>query len=166
MSEQAVIVSACRTAIGTFLGGLSSMTAPRLGAAVIKGAVERAGAASGINNAVSRVAGLLAIAVMTVILSLAFNAALDGRIELLNLAPGVEAALEEARTKLAGAEAPAGVGSVVAAAIERAIDESYVSSFRIAMYVAAGLALASALAHQAGHYADADIVIFSGKFLI
>jgi acetyl-CoA C-acetyltransferase len=40
--EQAVILSACRTAIGTFLGGLASITAPQLGAVVIKKAVERA----------------------------------------------------------------------------------------------------------------------------
>ena len=43
MSEQAVIVSACRTAIGTFMGGLSSLTAPQLGAVAIKEAVKRAG---------------------------------------------------------------------------------------------------------------------------
>ena len=43
MSEKTVILSACRTAIGTFLGGLSSMGAPQLGAVAIKGAVERAG---------------------------------------------------------------------------------------------------------------------------
>ena len=43
MSEQTVILSACRTAIGTFLGGLSSMGTPKLGAVAIKGAVERAG---------------------------------------------------------------------------------------------------------------------------
>ena len=44
MAERdAYIVSACRTAIGEFLGGLSSMTAPQLGAIVIKEAVSRAG---------------------------------------------------------------------------------------------------------------------------
>jgi len=43
MAEQAVIISACRTAIGTFLGGLSSMTGPQLGTVAIKGAVQRAG---------------------------------------------------------------------------------------------------------------------------
>jgi len=37
------IVSACRTAIGEFLGGLSSMTAPQLGAVVVREAVHRAG---------------------------------------------------------------------------------------------------------------------------
>jgi acetyl-CoA C-acetyltransferase len=44
MAERdAYIVSACRTAIGEFLGGLSSMTAPQLGAVVIREAVQRAG---------------------------------------------------------------------------------------------------------------------------
>jgi acetyl-CoA C-acetyltransferase len=39
----AVIVSACRTAIGRFMGGLSTMPAPRLGAVAIREAVRRAG---------------------------------------------------------------------------------------------------------------------------
>ncbi|MCD6161232.1 MAG: acetyl-CoA C-acetyltransferase [candidate division Zixibacteria bacterium] len=43
MPEQAVILSACRTALGTFLGGLASVNAPQLGAVVIKEAVKRAG---------------------------------------------------------------------------------------------------------------------------
>ena len=41
--RDAYIVSACRTAIGEFLGGLSTMTAPQLGAIAIREAVERAG---------------------------------------------------------------------------------------------------------------------------
>ncbi len=41
--RDAYIVSACRTAIGEFLGGLSSMPAPELGAAVIREAASRAG---------------------------------------------------------------------------------------------------------------------------
>ena len=39
----AVIVSACRTPIGRFAGGLSSFTAPKLGAIAVKEAVARAG---------------------------------------------------------------------------------------------------------------------------
>jgi acetyl-CoA C-acetyltransferase len=42
MTEQSVILSACRTAIGTFLGGLSSIPATQLGAVAIKEAVRRA----------------------------------------------------------------------------------------------------------------------------
>jgi acetyl-CoA C-acetyltransferase len=42
-SRQAVIVSAARTPIGKFLGGLASLSAPELGALAIRAAVERAG---------------------------------------------------------------------------------------------------------------------------
>ncbi|HEV8495950.1 MAG TPA: acetyl-CoA C-acetyltransferase [Gemmatimonadaceae bacterium] len=41
-SRQAVIVSAARTPIGKFLGGLSPLTAPELGAIAIRAAIERA----------------------------------------------------------------------------------------------------------------------------
>jgi acetyl-CoA C-acetyltransferase len=41
MSKEVVIVSAARTPIGSFLGGLSSVPAPKLGAAAIKGALDK-----------------------------------------------------------------------------------------------------------------------------
>ena len=41
MSKRVVIVSAVRTPIGSFMGGLSTVTAPKLGAAAIKGALEK-----------------------------------------------------------------------------------------------------------------------------
>ncbi|MDH3285738.1 MAG: acetyl-CoA C-acetyltransferase, partial [Acidobacteriota bacterium] len=41
--DRSVIVSACRTPIGRFLGGLSTVPATRLGALVVREAVERAG---------------------------------------------------------------------------------------------------------------------------
>ncbi|HEX7020884.1 MAG TPA: acetyl-CoA C-acyltransferase, partial [Gemmatimonadaceae bacterium] len=43
LSRQPVLVSAARTPIGKFLGGLAPLTAPELGAIAIKAAVERAG---------------------------------------------------------------------------------------------------------------------------
>src|SRR5438270_13950076 len=42
-SRQPVIVSAVRTPIGRFLGGLAPLSAPELGAVAIRAAVERAG---------------------------------------------------------------------------------------------------------------------------
>jgi len=42
-----VIISACRTPIGRFLGGLSPLTAPKLGALVVQEAVRRAGIEAG-----------------------------------------------------------------------------------------------------------------------
>ena len=41
MNKDVVIVSAVRTPIGSFLGSLSSVPAPRLGAAAIKGALDK-----------------------------------------------------------------------------------------------------------------------------
>lgn len=41
MNKKVVIVSAVRTPIGSFMGGLSSISAPKLGAAAIKGALEK-----------------------------------------------------------------------------------------------------------------------------
>ena len=45
MKNNAVIVSACRTAIGAFMGGLSSLPAPQLGAVTVREAAARAGIA-------------------------------------------------------------------------------------------------------------------------
>lgn len=41
--KETVIVGACRTAIGSFMGALSSVPAPRLGAVVVEEAIRRAG---------------------------------------------------------------------------------------------------------------------------
>ena len=41
MSKDVVIVSAARTPIGSFLGALSTVPAPKLGAIAIKGALEK-----------------------------------------------------------------------------------------------------------------------------
>ena len=43
MSDRIVIASAARTPMGAFQGELASLTAPQLGAAAIRAAVERAG---------------------------------------------------------------------------------------------------------------------------
>jgi acetyl-CoA C-acetyltransferase len=47
MARDVVIVGAARTPVGAFLGGLSPLTAPQLGAVAIRAALERAGVAPG-----------------------------------------------------------------------------------------------------------------------
>ena len=50
-SRQPVIVSAARTPIGRFLGGLAPLSAPELGAVAIRAALQRAGvSAEGVGN--------------------------------------------------------------------------------------------------------------------
>ncbi|HEY7068429.1 MAG TPA: MFS transporter [Chloroflexota bacterium] len=112
----------------------------------VMGAVEQrhAGVASGINNAVSRVAGLLAIAVLNLVLATVFAVALDGRLAALPLPPPAREALVGQRGKLAAAEPPADLDPTLQAAARQAIDESYLAGFRVAVLVAAGLAWGSA----------------------
>jgi EmrB/QacA subfamily drug resistance transporter len=107
---------------------------------------EHSGLASGVNNAMARVAGLLAVAVLGLFAYGTFSATLDARLEGMDLPGGVRSELEAAKADLGAAEAPESVDTVTAARIERAIDESFVAAFRAVMLVCAGLALASALA--------------------
>jgi EmrB/QacA subfamily drug resistance transporter len=106
----------------------------------------RSGLASGVNNAVTRVAGLLAVALLGMIVYATFSVNLDTRLESMDLPGGARSELEAAKANLGAAEAPEGVDPGTAARIERAIDESFVAGFRAVMLVSAGLALASALA--------------------
>ncbi len=104
-----------------------------------------AGVASGINNAVTRVAGLLAIAVLSIFVVHAFNSSLNSYLGALHVAPAVRQMLDAQRNKLAGADVPPVVHGRLREALGRAIAESFVAGYRLAMLIAAGLALLSAL---------------------
>jgi EmrB/QacA subfamily drug resistance transporter len=125
--------------------GMATSVAPLT--TTVMGAVEQrhSGLASGINNAVSRTAGLLAIALLSLVIVAAFNGGLDERLAGIQLPAETRAEFEMERTKLAGADVPAGLEGDTRAALERAIDEAYVGGFRLVMLVSAGLALAAAL---------------------
>jgi EmrB/QacA subfamily drug resistance transporter len=105
---------------------------------------ERVGIASGVNNAVARTAGLLAVALFTLIVTHRFNVNLDERLASLRLAPESLRLLDRERVKLAGAEIPRNLPRPQRAALEQAVDEAFVESFRLVMRLAAILAIASA----------------------
>ena len=105
---------------------------------------DRAGAASGINNAVARVAGVLAIAVLGIVMVKAFSSQLNHSLAHLRLPPGVLQDLHTNDSKLAGLQPPTGLDAGMEAAIRHSIQQAFVFGFRIVMLISAGLALASA----------------------
>ena len=105
----------------------------------------RAGIASGINNAVSRTAGLLAIAVLGLVMFHAFNRCLDARLNQIAIAPEVRTTLDQQRINLAAIQLPATVDEGTRATIKQAIDECFVFGFRRVMLAGVALAGASSL---------------------
>ncbi|HSU86111.1 MAG TPA: MFS transporter [Chthoniobacterales bacterium] len=105
----------------------------------------RVGVASGINNAVARTAGLLAIAVFGILMLQSFNHTLDERLSGAALTDAEHSALQSQRNKLAGAELPQEWNARSRDFVRQAIDESFVNGFRVVMAVGAMLAIGSAI---------------------
>jgi EmrB/QacA subfamily drug resistance transporter len=101
------------------------------------------GAASGINNAASRVAALLAIALFGLIMASIFNLSLQTQLVRAELPPCVIEGVEQQRNKLAAIELPACADAHDAALAKHAIAEAFVSGFRWIMLISAALALTS-----------------------
>jgi EmrB/QacA subfamily drug resistance transporter len=159
--------------------GLSATVAP-LTATVLDSVDEhRVGIASGVNNGVSRVAGLLAIAVLGAVISASFGAKLDDQLGPMPLSTAAVAAVEEAKEKPLAVPETEGVPAAEADKVTQAAENASTSSFHLGIGIAgilmilggvvAGLgvqnprrqveaipARGSAQAGECGHGADAD----------
>jgi len=113
----------------------------------VMGAVEDrySGTASGINNAVARIASLLAIAILGLCVAFVFSNSLTSNINALHLPANVQQAIIAQHGRLVAIDIPNTVQGATRSAVRTAIDESFIAGFRVAMLVGAGLALASAV---------------------
>jgi predicted MFS family arabinose efflux permease len=105
---------------------------------------DRVGTASGINNAVARVAGVLAIAVFGIVMVKAFGLRLNHSLAHFSLPPGVLQELRAEETKLAGLQVPGGVDPSARAMVKQSIGDAFAFGYRIVMLICAVLSLASA----------------------
>lgn len=96
------------------------------------------GLASGVNNAVSRLASLLAVAAFGAVLVTVFNRSLDQHLSQLALVPAVRAQVDAARLQLAAAHNPDPM-------VQHAITESFVTGYRAVIWTATSLAVMSAI---------------------
>jgi EmrB/QacA subfamily drug resistance transporter len=104
---------------------------------------ERAGTASGINNAVARVAGLLAIAVLGIVMLHTFSRHFDEHLLTIGIHADTRQSLTQQRVRLAAIEVPSNVPAAARDQIQQSVTESFLLGFRLVMLVAAVLALAS-----------------------
>ncbi len=126
--------------------GMAVSVAP-LTTAVMNAVPEnRVGIASGINNAVSRAAGLLAIAVLGIVMLDAFNRSLDRSLSSVTLPAALRQSVEDQQIKLAAIELPKDVAPAQREVVRQAIDKSFVAGFRRVMLIGSALALASGIA--------------------
>ncbi len=100
------------------------------------------GTASGINNALSRTAGLLSIAVMGIVILSIFGTNLTDQLTALHLPAGVQQTVESQKSRLTGINL---AGLPRQQDLKQAIDQAFLAGFRVVFLICAGLALTGAL---------------------
>ncbi|HJS92767.1 MAG TPA: MFS transporter [Solirubrobacteraceae bacterium] len=133
-------------ALIVFSLGLASTVAP-LTAAVLSDADEaNAGIASGVNNAIARVAGLVAIAAVGAVISAQFGARLDQRLAGVSLSPAARSAVAHARQQTLARVPESAAGPEVASAVQSAS----VHAFHVGIGISASLVALGGLLGLAG----------------
>ena len=106
---------------------------------------DRAGTASGINNAVARVAGVLAIAVFGIVMVKIFGWQLNRSLGRYSLPAQMLQEIQSHEIDLAAMKPPTGLDPNIRAVVMRSIESAFIYGFRIVMLLCTALSLASAL---------------------
>ena len=131
--------------------GLSLAVAPLTAAVLAAVDDSRSGVASGVNNAVSRVAGLLAIAVVGTFISAQFDTTVDERLgDREQFPPNLAAAVAEAKDRPLAVAAPANVPPAQRRELEAATRDASVDAFHLGMGISAIIAMTGGLIAAVG----------------
>ena len=125
--------------------GMSITVAPLTN--TVMGAVSRqhSGVASGVNNAISETAGLLAVAVLGLVMSHAFNRGLERGLQEAKVPAAIQEEIRGQESKLAAIEIPPRVPAAQRTTLTKAINESFVDGFHWVTALGAALSLLSAV---------------------
>jgi len=125
--------------------GMTTSVAPLT--TTVMGAVEErhAGTASGINNAVSRTAALLAVAVFGIVMLSGFSKTLDMGVNSPEFPAEAREQVLQQKDRLVDIDVSAVTSEEAKASVKAIVDGSFVTGFRLTCFLAAGLAFASAL---------------------
>ena len=121
-----------------FALGLSMTVAP-LTAAVLSGMETQAGIASGVNNAIARVAGLLGTAAVGAAVATSFGSSLDRQLLGKVLSPAARAVVSQAKKLPLGQPDVHGLLSGQARAVASAAEQASLHSFHLGVAIAAAL---------------------------
>jgi EmrB/QacA subfamily drug resistance transporter len=108
-------------------------------------APELSGIASGINNAVSRSAGLIAIALFGVVFAGAFASNFDGHLARAHISAQTRTLANTERARFAAGTVPPDVPAADRPVVAVAVKESYLAGFRGVQYVSALVAFLAAI---------------------
>jgi len=125
--------------------GMSLTVAPLTTTVMNAVGPEMAGVASGVNNAVSRSAALLAVAVFGLAVAAWFNARLDQALPTLGATTEWIEAVRSQSARLGALQAPQGTDAPLANELHRVVEGAYIGGFRLVMVLSAGLAVLSAV---------------------
>jgi len=129
----------------TILGiGMAIIISPLTTAVMGSVELKDSGVASGINNTVGRIAGLLAIAVMGVFALSTFSKNLDYELDSIDLQQETRQYIDDQRIKILLIDIPENVETETKTYIRNAIDRSFLASFRLMMFISTGLVLLGA----------------------
>jgi len=125
--------------------GMSITVAPLTTTVLASADQNYSGTASGINNAVSRIAAVLAIATLGAIALSSFQHSLEKHITGIPLTKAIHESLEKESKKLAATPVPASLPAAIQARVQNSIHQSFIQSYQLIMLICAALSGLSAL---------------------
>jgi MFS family permease len=130
--------------------GLAVTVAPLTAAVLSSAPAEHSGLASGVNNAVARIAGLVAIAAVGAVLASHFSAQVQAGLQHHHATSHYSATVAKAASATLQTRAPDGFATAQLAHVRATLERASVNAFHLSMLLAAALALISGILSLVG----------------